>query len=278
MDLQTKREGSKQAQQTDDGHPPVGLAASPLSRRVLNVDEGHLHPQQPTECGSQVPRVIFNARGNLAIEPRRREFRLDAREAASHVVHGGGLLGGEPSSVRPLEGGVKAERILTRVPCNGPLGAVSVEEMTDVARPALHLVKVGWRVARCFRGELQLRGLLHCVGDTLDAREHISMQEREIGCEAAVAPERDSQKHSRRGDLHAYERGQTPTDGDSSLSSHTTPVFTRSRAKPSLVTPCRSTDDASGFDSVGQQKAASLARRRRSQCQLTKRGFENLRA
>jgi len=82
MDLQTKREGSKQAQQTDDVHPPVRLAAPPLSRRVLNVDEGHLHPQQPTECGSQVPRVIFNARGNLAIEPRRREFRLDALEAA----------------------------------------------------------------------------------------------------------------------------------------------------------------------------------------------------
>jgi hypothetical protein len=82
------------------------------------------------------------------------------------------------------------------------------------------------------------------------------MQEREIGCKAAVAPERDSQKHSRRGDLHAYERGQTPTDGDSSLSSHTTLVFTRSRAKLSPLTRCRSKDDASGFDIVEQQKAA----------------------
>jgi len=191
MDLQTESEGSEQAQQTDDGHPPVRLAAPSLSRRVLNVDEGHLHPQQPSKRRSQVSRVIFNARGDVAVEPSRRELRLDTLEAAAHVVHRGGLLGCEPSPVRPLERSAKAERITTRVPCNGPLGAVPIEEKTDVARPAFHQEKVRCGAGCRFRGELQLRGLLHRVGDPLDSREHISMKKREIRCKAAVTRGRD---------------------------------------------------------------------------------------
>ena len=45
MDLQAKRQGSEEAQQTDDGHPAIRFAAPALNRRGLDFDEGYLHPQ-----------------------------------------------------------------------------------------------------------------------------------------------------------------------------------------------------------------------------------------
>ena len=53
------------------------------------------------------------------------------------------------------------------------------------------------------------------------------MHEGEIRCKAAVARERNTDEHSRGRDLHADERGQTPSDGDGP-SAHKSPKSDRS--------------------------------------------------
>ena len=87
---------------------------------------------------------------------------------------------------------MEPERVITHVSRDGPLGPVPVEETADVMPPALHEEKVGWGLRRCFRGQLQLSGLLHGFGDPLESREHISVHEGEIRCEAPIASERNT--------------------------------------------------------------------------------------
>ena len=190
------------------------FATSTLNRRVLDADKGHLYPQQPSECRSQVPRVVFHARGHVVVGTSGRESRLDSLKARCHVVDCVHLLRDESSSIGSLEVRMKEACIIARILCNGPLAPVPLEKTVDVVPPTLHEENVGWSLRRRFRGELQLCGILDCVGEPLDSREHVAVHEGEIRRKAAVASECNTDDHSRGRDLHGDERGQTPSDGN----------------------------------------------------------------
>jgi hypothetical protein len=213
--VHAEREGPGEAEKAYQEHPPRRVAAPPLDGRVLHVDERHVHTQELAQRRSQIPRVVFDARGGVAVRADRGQLRVDSFEDASDVVRGGALLGDELTPLRPVEIRAEAERVVGHVFGDRPFGPVALEEVTDVARPVRHERHVGRALRRGLGGQLQLRSVLHRFGDALDGREHVAVHEGEVRREAVISRERDSEECRRRRDLHGDERAQTFSDGDS---------------------------------------------------------------